>query len=397
MTAAFVLATYAASPTDPELFLLYDNGMVRILVVVLCIAGAMHFHDLYSDLYVKSRILLLQQLCMVAGIAFLLQGLISYVLPGLDLPLLVMAVGCPLAILVIFVWRIVFNAYVLEVVGRDRVLLVGAAPLLAEIARHMQEHPEKGSQVIGYVTGESPPGTLLAGGAVLGGLAELREIVEATRPNRIVVGAPEGAGGLPVAELLDLRYGGQAMEEAASAYEKAAGRVCLKALRPDQLIASGEYGPRSQDVLYQTAANRLLAFVGMVVALPLMLAAAVAVRLSSRGTGPEPAHSRGAGRPAFHALQVPLHARPGGRGRDLGAQGRSAGDPGGPDPAIHPRGRAAAVVQRAARRHGDSRSAPRAAGLRGEADGSDSLLSAAACGAAGNHRLGADQPGRSTW
>ena len=49
-----------------------------------------------------------------------------------------------------------------------------------------------------------------------------------------------------------------------------------------QLIASGEYGPRSTDVLYQTVV-KLLAFVGMLATLPLMLAAALAVRLSSRG------------------------------------------------------------------------------------------------------------------
>ena len=283
VTAAFVLATFSVLPTDPELFLLYENGIARILVVVLSMVVALHFHDLYSDLYVKSRILLLQQLCMVAGIVFLFQGLISYAYPSLRVPLHVMVPGCVLAILLIFVWRLVFSAYVLQVVGRDRVLLVGSTPLLAEIGRHMQAHPERGSQVVGYVTGDGPPGTQLAGGEILGGFPELREIVETTRPNRIVVGVPEGRDGLPVAELLDLRYAGQAVEETAHAYEKAAGRVCLNALRPEQLIASGEYGPRSADVLYQTAANRLLAFVGVVASLPLMLAAAAAVRLSSRG------------------------------------------------------------------------------------------------------------------
>ena len=220
---------------------------------------------------------------MVAGIAFLLQGLIAYASPSLRVPLHVMVPGCVLAILIVFVWRIVFSAYALQVVGRDRVLLVGATPLLGEIGRYILEHPGKGPQVIGYVTGDNPPGTQLAGGEILGGFAELREIVEATRPNRIVVGVPEGRDGLPVAELLDLRYAGQVVEEAAGAYEKAAGRVCLNALRPGQLIASGEYRPRGSDVLYQTAANRLLAFVGAVASLPLMLAAAVAVRLSSSG------------------------------------------------------------------------------------------------------------------
>jgi exopolysaccharide biosynthesis polyprenyl glycosylphosphotransferase len=283
IAAAFLAVTYTALPTDPDLFLLYENGIARIVVVVLTMVVALHFHDLYSDLYVKSRIRLLQQLCMVAGIVFLSQGLISYVFPGLRLPLHVMLPGCALATLVVFLWRLVFSAFVLQVVGRDRLLLVGATPLLGEIGRHMQAHPENGSQVIGYVTGEDPPGTQLPGGAVLGGFAELREIVDATRPNRIVVGVPEGRDGLPVAELLELRYAGQVVEEASAAYERAAGRICLNALRPGQLIASGEYGPRSADILYRTAMNRALALVGMAASLPLTLAAAAAVRLSSPG------------------------------------------------------------------------------------------------------------------
>jgi exopolysaccharide biosynthesis polyprenyl glycosylphosphotransferase len=283
VTAAFVLATFAFLPTDPELFLLYENGIARILVVVVSIVVALHFHDLYTDLRVKSRILLLQQLCMVAGIAFLLQGLISYVYPDLRLPLHVMVPGCAMAILIVFVWRIVFGAYVVQVVGRDRVLLVGAAPLLGEIGRYIEEHPEKGSLVTGYVTGENPAGTQLAGGEILGGLSRLREIVEATRPNRIVVGVPEQADALPLAELLDLQYAGQNVEEAASAYERLAGRVCLKALRPEQIVSSGEYAPNARDILFQTAMNRALAFLCVLAGSPLLLAAAVAVRLSSPG------------------------------------------------------------------------------------------------------------------
>ncbi len=283
VTAAFVAATYIAFPTDPELYLLYENGIPSILMVVLTMVVALHFHDLYAVLYVKSRIRLLQQLVVVAGITLLLEGAISYALPYLRLPVNVMVLGCALAILFIFVGRLIFGAFVLRIVGRDRVLLVGATPLLAEIGRHMQAHPEKGSQVVGYVTGDNPPGTLLPGGEVLGGLAELGQIVENTRPHRIVVGVPEGRDGLPVAELLELRYAGQAVEEASAAYEKAAGRVCLKALRPGQLIASGEFAPHSADILYQSAANRLLALAGLLVAFPVMLAAAVAVRLSSPG------------------------------------------------------------------------------------------------------------------
>src|SRR5207302_5494327 len=73
------------------------------------------------------------------------------------------------------------------------------------------------------------------------------------------------------------------IEEAASAYERVCGRVCVKELRPSQLIYSGELGPRRQTLLYQSLSNIVLASVGAIVSAPLMLIVALAVRISSPG------------------------------------------------------------------------------------------------------------------
>jgi exopolysaccharide biosynthesis polyprenyl glycosylphosphotransferase len=88
---------------------------------------------------------------------------------------------------------------------------------------------------------------------------------------------------MPVNELLELRFGGNIIEEAASAYERVCGRVCVKELRPSQLIYSGELGPRRQTLLYQSLSNLLVAGIGVIVAAPVMLVVALAVRLSSPG------------------------------------------------------------------------------------------------------------------
>jgi sugar transferase (PEP-CTERM system associated) len=126
-------------------------------------------------------------------------------------------------------------------------------------------------------------GTAMAGGKVLGPMASLREIVQATNPNRIVVGMTERRTRMPVSELLELRFAGHIIEEAASTYEKVCGRVCLKELRPSQLIYSGELGPRRSSMFYQTMINLILAAIGVVAAMPIMLLTALAVRLTSAG------------------------------------------------------------------------------------------------------------------
>ena len=154
---------------DPTVFLLYDGGLVRIVLVVLSILIGLHFHDLYSQFTSRSRIVLLQQLCLVMGVAFLMQGLIAYVNANLRVPIRVMVVGSALAVVAIFFWRMLFSAYALQVVGRDRLLLVGGSPLLEDIGQHIVEHPGErpgDRRLCGRPARD--PATTLPGGKMLG-------------------------------------------------------------------------------------------------------------------------------------------------------------------------------------------------------------------------------------
>lgn len=283
VTSAFVMATYLSLEVDPTVFLLYDGGGMRIALVLLSILLGLHFHDLYSQFYVKNRILLVQQLCLVMGVAFLTQGVIAYLDPSLRVPIRVMVVGSAIAVVTIFLWRIFFSTYALQVVGRDYLLLVGGSPLLEDIGRHVTERPETGMVIAGYLDDRHEPGSLLAGGKVLGPMTSLREIVKATQPHRIVVGMFERRNRMPVAELLELRFAGHIIEEVSTTYERVCGRVCLKEIRPSQLIFSGELGPRPQNLVYQRLSNMAVAVIGLVIGSPIMLLTALAVRLSSPG------------------------------------------------------------------------------------------------------------------
>jgi len=195
----------------------------------------------------------------------------------------VMAIGSILGIAAIYLWRVLFSTFAIHVMERDRLLLVGGSPLLEDIAAHIEKHPELGLEVAGYVGGPHPPGDELTGGKVLGDLPALKEIAQATHPNRVVVGMSERRQRMPVAELLELRFAGHIIEEAATAFERICGRVCLKELRPAQLIYSGELGPRPQSLVVQSMLNLAVAASGLILAAPIMALTALAVRLSSPG------------------------------------------------------------------------------------------------------------------
>ena len=282
--AAFMVAVFFLAPDlDAAAYLLSGNGPINVAVVLITIVLGLYLHDLYSDIHVKSHIILLQQLCFVLGAAFLVQGLISYVDRDLRMPLHVMVPGGAMALGAIYGWRVFFGAFVLKAMGGDRLLFVGNSPVLTEIANFLGRHPERGVAVVGVMsddpeTADDPPG-----GKFLGRLDSLCEVVAATRPTRIVVGMRERRNRLPVNELLELRYTGNLIEEAPTAYERICGRVCMKELRPSQLIYSGEFSRRRRTVFYQNTMNALLATAGVVIASPIIVLAALAVRLSSPG------------------------------------------------------------------------------------------------------------------
>jgi len=281
VTSAFIFATYIVLEVDPTVFLLYDGGLSRIVLVLLSILVGLHLHDLYSQIQVKSRIVLIQQLCLVMGVAFLSQGLIAYLNPNLRVPIRVMLVGSAIAVVAIFLWRLLFSAFAFQVVGRDRLLLVGGSPLLEDIGQYIADHPETGLEIAGYVDDRHARDDSLPGGKILGAMESLRDVVRTAQPHRIVVGMFERRNRMPVGELLELRFAGNVIEEAANTYERVCGRVCLKEIRPSQLIFSGELGPRPQNLVYQRFWNVMVAVIGLILSLPIMLLTALAVRLSS--------------------------------------------------------------------------------------------------------------------
>lgn len=283
LSSAFVLACYLALPFDPAIWLFVDDGWVRLLIVVLSLIGGLHFHDLYTSLRVQSRIVLLQQLCMVVGVGLLLQGFIAYLDPDLRVPIRVMVLGSFLSLGGIFIWRIFFSEVAIRAIGAERLLMVGTSALLSDIAQHIAGHPETGIEVAGFVADPESRAPELPGGKFLGNLSQLTEIVAAAKPNRIVVGMFERRNRMPMDALLELRFAGNIIEEAANVYERVCGRVCLTEIRPSHLIYSGELGPRAGVVLSQNVVNRSVAIIGLIVSSPIMLLTALAVKLTSPG------------------------------------------------------------------------------------------------------------------
>jgi len=279
----YIAAFLMVSEEDLEIYYLYEGGLERTAVVVASIILGVYFNDLYSDLRLMSRLRLAQQYCLVIGMAFLVQALMSYVYPYLILGRWQMMVGSAIALVLLPSWRILFDVLVFRILNRQRVLFVGANRLIETIAATMQEKPQLAMTSIGYLScGETEIG-VNGLGPWLGTMETVGEVYRKERPDLIVVGLKERRGQMPVYELMNLRLGGTTVEDASTLYEKVMWRVSVETLRPSQLLFSTELGPNRRNIAFQKLYSFLVALVGTVLTLPLLLAVWLGVKLSSPG------------------------------------------------------------------------------------------------------------------
>src|SRR5579863_3629655 len=93
VVSCYILAAFVSLDVSLDIFLLEDGGWWRIALVTLFILGGLYFRDLYEQYRIASRTVLLQEFCLVVGMAFLLQALLDYGRWDLGLPRHVMLYG----------------------------------------------------------------------------------------------------------------------------------------------------------------------------------------------------------------------------------------------------------------------------------------------------------------
>jgi exopolysaccharide biosynthesis polyprenyl glycosylphosphotransferase len=279
---SFTLAAWLSFNVDPAIFLLYEGGLQRILLVTASIVLALYFFDLYTDIAVRSPIRLAQQLLEAVGVGFITEALSSYVNRDSRLPISLMLEGGALCVAGLLFWRLVYGSRVMGLVGTERVLFAGVSPAVCEVAAHIASRPEVGLEVLGYV-GDTALTDSPELGERLGDIQSLKQVVETVRPDRVVVGLSDRRGQLPLAELIDLRVAGYHIEEAATTFESACGRVSLDLLHLSDLVFADRMSPPRRSAMVHAVLDIGVASLATILFSPLMIVVALAIKLTSPG------------------------------------------------------------------------------------------------------------------
>ena len=274
----------------------FDAGLPKALLIALVAQGCLYYADLY-DLRLLSdrRELFIRILNALASASLILAG-VYYWFPALVIGRGVFMIAAVFVITLVIGWRITFEWASRQVRPRERLLLVGTDASATDLARELfARRHELGVEIVGFIDPDpARVGAPVINPGVIGTIEDIPSIVRARRVQRVVVSLADARGKLPMSKLLELRLDGVNFDHLASVYEEYTGKIAVENLRPSWLIFSE--GFRKTRLL--TATKRLIdiggAALGLVLALPVMAAIAVAVRLTS--PGPVLYHQRRVGR-----------------------------------------------------------------------------------------------------
>ncbi|MFN9432416.1 MAG: sugar transferase [Acidobacteriota bacterium] len=283
--AAYVVIFKPLDWYDASQFRIDDNGLISILLLTGIILFAMYLLGLYQRIRIQSRRDLAEDLMLVFGVCFVLQAFFSFTRGFYALPRSISLLGALLAFGSIIIWRTFYSSLLLRVSGLQKVLFWGDTKIARDLAHHLIQYPEKGFRVAGLVSTEDfsaldegfPSSVVLYLGS------DLFDQIKRINPDRVCVSgtiSPSDPLGEP---LLKLSMLGITVESAGDLHELVLQRVCLETLTLNQLIFSPQFRPARWKILCQNLYGSILALIGILITWPLMILAAIAIRLDSPG------------------------------------------------------------------------------------------------------------------
>jgi len=285
IVGAVAVAAWLRLGEDARGVLLAEWGLLKVLLITATCQFCFYYADLYDLRVVADRRELFVRTLRALGAASLILALFYYWFPALILGRGVFLIAAVLVVALSVGWRLAFVWGTTKTRPTERLLLVGKSAAAIELARELHDRrAELGVVIVGFAdTDASQVGITDAQFPVVGTIDEIPALIREHDVDRVVVSLADARGKLPMERLLDMRMAGVSFAQLPSVYEQYTGKIAVENLRPSWLIFSEGFAK----ITPFGGAMRIVDLVGsaalLVLALPVMALAAVAVRLTSPG------------------------------------------------------------------------------------------------------------------
>ncbi len=274
ITGAILLAAQMHGSFDAAI-----NGVWRVVLITALCELSFYYNDLYDLTIVHSTIELAVRILQGAGAVAVVLAILSLLAPGVLIGSGTFLTALGLMLIAVPAWRLAFDGVTRDSRLEERVLILGTGPAARSVAELITAQHDYTYRVVGFVddapVSDAPP--------VVGTTSELTDLIRRQHVDRVVVSMSDRRGRMPIRELLQAKMSGVRVEDAATMYERLTGKILIDEIKPSWLIFSDGFRASRATRSAKRVVDLLLAAVGLLLASPLILLTALAVRLESAG------------------------------------------------------------------------------------------------------------------
>jgi sugar transferase (PEP-CTERM system associated) len=281
-----VVASYILFQDRPGTPLLPMNYLLaRAVVIAFLCQSCMYLLDLYNFRLSQTWGEMLFALAIAIGIVCIGIGLLSYAIPKFGVGGKMYYLSILIASVCLLTWRFLFEIYITRFAPHENILIVGTGDVARQVGEEVSRRKRLGFHLVGFV--DAPPNRMNPSvgkvGPVLGDPAWMDQIIEQHGVDKVVVAITERRGEYPVKEMLALRVQGCQVVEWPGFFEKLSGRIPIDNLAPSFFIFNEGFRKSRLLLSIRRVVSAIVAFVFLVLLLPVFLVVAILIKLDSPG------------------------------------------------------------------------------------------------------------------
>ncbi len=167
--------------------------------------------------------------------------------------------------------------------NRTRILIFGAGPAAVDVGQTLRAADPK-ADIVGYVAGPNERELAVPAKDLCTRAGTLPEVAHALDADEIVVALTERrAGSMPLRQLLDCKVSGVKVHDLNTHFEKTLGQIRVDYLNASWLIFGDGFNQDALRTAIKRASDIVFAVILSILGMPLMLGAALLIKLESRG------------------------------------------------------------------------------------------------------------------
>jgi len=274
---SFLIGIMLQYREDSYLVLNFEFGYYKLIFVTAAALLFCHWLDLYDLAQFDAQAAYYLRLLLVPGLIALALAAVGLVLPRFMLGRYSLLLGLTILSLGLVAWRSVYTWLSQLKFLQQRVYVLGAGERAARLVRGLQKVPQLGIDVVGW-SGN------LSGSITRDALAaDLLHCTERRALHRVIVAMDDRRQTMPMLELLELRLHGVQIEDSTSWLEKISGKIEIEQLYPSWIIFTDGFSFGTVFRFLRHIVNFVVAFLGLLLSLPILPFVALAIKLDSPG------------------------------------------------------------------------------------------------------------------